>query len=281
MRVARFRDEYAETAPLYDRSPEELRARDAAQGQPLQRWLASSDDQIVAAVSTWLRPDDRLFLYFVGAPMAYSPLSDAVVGELGRSVHTMADDAQVESLAALTAAGFSVEMSAERFRIPFDQALAWLRRARVPAGFAIESAADVEVERLFELDNELRRDTPGTDGWVGDLDWFREELLEAPPFDRNAYLVGVDVQTGRYAGLCRIWRNPSGPRFGLIGIARPYRRTTLAAALIRRSLEAAATWGHDSFVTESSLSNRVIHPRLKRLATTSEGVFHQLVKRAS
>lgn len=80
--------------------------------------------------------------------------------------------------------------------------------------------------------------------------WFHGELAERPPFDPGGYLVGVDEATGAYAGLIRIWRNPAGPRFGMIGAARQYRNTLLAAALLRQALEAAATWGSDMFTAE-------------------------------
>jgi GNAT superfamily N-acetyltransferase len=275
--VRRFTNEYLQTAPLYGRTVEELRARDAAQGQPLERWIAGSGENIEGAVSTWLRPDDRLFLFFVGSSAAIGPLSDAVVDDLGRPVHAFVDAGEAGSFKALVSAGFAVEMTSERFRVPFEAVLNKLRRADAPAGFTIKSAADADEGRLFALDNELRRDTPGTDGWVGDRQWFHVELTESPPFDSGAYLVGIEEASGRYAGLVRIWRNPPGPRFGFVGVARPYRRTFLAAALIRRALDAAAGWGHDTFVTESSLSNRVIHPRLQRVGV-SEGLFHQMVR---
>jgi GNAT superfamily N-acetyltransferase len=102
-------------------------------------------------------------------------------------------------------------------------------------------------------------------------------LVEAPPFDRAAYLVGVVDGTGEYAGLVRIWRNPSGPRLGLVGVRRPYRSTPLAAALLKQGLAAASRWGHEAFTTETSLSNRAIYPRLTRLGAESLGRSHQLV----
>lgn len=217
--IVRFTDEYELAAGVYDMAAAELRARDERQRQPLQRWLAVSDGEAAAAVSTWWRPDDRTFLYFVGSDRdAYSLLTDAVVADLGRPVHTFVDAEDSELVEALGSAGFEVEVAEERFRIRFDRVLAWLRRSWVPSGFSIHPADTVDEDRSFILDNTLRQDTLGTDGWQGDRDWFHDELTESPPFDPSAYLVAVDDRTGDYVGLVRIWRNPTGPRFGLIGV---------------------------------------------------------------
>ncbi len=78
-----------------------------------------------------------------------------------------------------------------------------------------------------------------------------------------------------------MWRNPEGPRFGLIGVVRHYRNTVIAAALLKQVLTAAATWGHASFTTETSVLNRAIYPRLKRIGAECVGRFLQLVHPAA
>ncbi|MGH8936700.1 MAG: hypothetical protein ACRDXD_10655, partial [Acidimicrobiia bacterium] len=187
MEVVRFTDQYELAALVYDMSPDELRERDERQAQVLQRWVALTDGETVGAVSTWLRPDDRMFLYFVGPDRAaYPPLTAAVVESLRRTVHTLADAADRETIEALQNAGFRTELVEERFRIRFDRAVSWLDRAWVPTGFSIHRANSVDEDRLFTLDNTLRQDTPGTDGWRGDRAWFHDELAEAPPFDSSA-----------------------------------------------------------------------------------------------
>ena len=275
----RFTDEYELAAAVYDMAAAELRARDERQDQPLQRWMAVSDGEAVAAVTTWWRPDDRTFLYFVGADRAaYSLLTDAVVDALGRPVHTFVDAEDGELVEALRSAGFEVEVVEERFRIRFDRVLAWLRRAWVPSGFSIHPADTVDEDRLFILDNTLRQDTVGTDGWQGDRDWFHDELVESPPFDPSAYLVAVDDRTGEYVGLVRIWRNPAGPRFGLIGVLPTFRNTTIAGALLRQALLAASEWGHETFTAETSPANPTIHRRMHRIGADSLGRLYQMVR---
>ena len=39
------------------------------------------------------------------------------------------------------------------------------------------------MEKPFELDNTLRQDVPGINGWQGNRAGFREEMEDSPPFD--------------------------------------------------------------------------------------------------
>ena len=150
------------------------------------------------------------------------------------------------------------------FRIRFDRALARLRRATVPVGYTLHPANAVDPDELFILDGELRRLTPGTDGWRGDRGWFDEELAESPPFDPDGYLAATGP-AGDLAGLVRIWRNPDEPSLGLIGVLPEHRHTTIAAALLRTALTAASGWGSETFVAATSPANPVIYPRMERL----------------
>ncbi|HUP16922.1 MAG TPA: GNAT family N-acetyltransferase [Acidimicrobiia bacterium] len=279
MEVVRFTDQYELVAGVYDVAATELRVRDERQGQPLQRWMAVRKGEAVAAVSTWWRPDDRTFLYFVGPDRAAYPLlADVLVDALRRPVHAFADAGDGELVDALRSAGFDVEVVEEGFRVRFDEALAQLRRAWVPSQLSIQSTDAVDEDRLFILDNTLRQDTLGTDGWQRDRAWFHDELAESPPFDPAAYLVAVDDRTGEYVGLVRIWRNSTGPRFGMIGVLPQYRTTTIAGALLRRALLAASEWGHETFTAETSPANPVTYLRMSRVGAESLGQFYQMVR---
>ncbi len=277
MRIERFLDQFEEAAAVYGGTAAELRARDAGRGG-VERWLAIDGEQAVGAVTRSVRPDDRVFLRFACLdPGAYEPLTTTASEGATGSVCTMVEADDADAIQSLEAAGFVIEIVQEAFRIRFDRALAMLRRAWLPSGFTIVSADEVNHDLLFELDNALRQDVPGTDGWRGNRDWFDEELAERPPYDPTGYLVGIEQSSRAYAGLFRMWRNPSGPRLGLIGVRRPYRRTSLAAALLAEGLEAAAQWGHDTFVTETSLSNAAVYPRIQKLGAESLGRSIQMV----
>ena len=276
VRIEKFSDEYELIAPLYGMSASDLRDRDQRQGQFLQRWYVMDEERVVAAAVPWLRPDDRMFLAFrVEDVRAYGLLADVINQALNRPVSTMCEDAEAEHLKALMEAGFRIETTADRFVVSFMPALALLDRAWVPRGYAIRSVSDVDERRAFELDNEIRNLVPGTDGWVGDREWFGEEL-RSPEFDPSAYLIAVEEATDAYVGLLRIWRNPTGPRLGLIGILPEHRRRPMAAALLKQGLSAASTWGHDTFATETSPSNPHTYPRLVRMGFNRVGRFHQL-----
>ena len=275
--VVRFTDEYDLVADLYGVSPGQLRQRDLQQGRPVRRWMAMDGGEIAGAVSTFVRPDRRVFLSFTGSDRSsMTPLATAVRQAFGRPVHTFVDVADAEGIEALANAGFEPELVSERFEIRFDAALHWLRRAWVPTGMTIQRADAVDEGRLFTLDNTLRQDLAGCDGWRGDRDLFHEELTDAPPFVASAYLVGVDRDNGEYVGLVRVWRNPVGPRLGLVGVLRQYRNTSIAAALLAQALSAASGWGHATFVTDTSPANPVTYPRLRRLADASLGQFLQM-----
>ena len=278
MEVLRFADQYDLAASLYRVAPGELRAEDASNPRLVGRWLATEEGVAVAAVTAWVRPDGRVFLSFrCDVPRLRGLLGAAAANDLNRPVHITIDAGDTGTSESLAAAGFVTEVESERFVVQFDAAFRWLRRGSVPSGFHLISADTADRDRLFELDNRLRGFVPGTDGWQGDRRWFDAELNDSPPFDPAGYVVAVHETSGDYAGLIRFWRNRSGPRLGLIGVLPTFRRSTIAAALLRAGLEAASTWGFNTFTTETSTSNRAIYPRLVRLGGTPTGRLHQLI----
>ena len=250
---------------------EELPGVDSPELPPGRRWKATADGVVAGEVSAWLRPDRRLFLTFDRATAAaYAPLAEAVADAQRLPLHTTVDSGRREAVEALTAAGFAVDFVEERFRVRFDAALAALRRASLPPGFGLRSADTVDDERLLELDDELRRYVPGTEGWEGSLRLLRESL-ESPSFEPRAYLVAVNERNGEYVGLARIWRNEPEPRFGMASVLPQYRRTLVGPALLREALSAAAEWGSPTFTGETSVENRFVYAKLKRAGAESVG----------
>ena len=245
-------------------------------------WLAIDDhgDEIAHA-AIWTRPDERTFVALTGDEASIGPLTGRVADDTRRPLHSVVDDADTGRHRALERAGFEIELTEDAFTVPFDRAIRSFARAPTPTGITLISAADADRDRLVELDNLIRQDVPGCDGWRADRAWIDDELADQPPFAPDAYLIGVDDDTGGYAGLIRVWRNRSTPRLGLVGVARPYRSTTLAAALLRRGLSAASRWGSPNFTTETATSNTVIHRRMERLGGAPTRRFHQLVRMPS
>jgi GNAT superfamily N-acetyltransferase len=76
----------------------------------------------------------------------------------------------------------------------------------------------------------------------------------------------------------RVWRNASGPRLGLVGVLPEHRSQPLAAVLLRQALTAAAAWGFDTFVSETSPHNPSTYPRVQRLGLEPAARLVQLVR---
>lgn len=270
MPIIRFSDEYEALAELHGKSAQSLRDRDA--GRDVYRLSCMTPEgRLVGSLTEYHRPDDRRFMRHVGDERA--SLVAFAQAELQAPVYVNVPN---EAVATWEALGFEVEVAQEAFRLRFDAVLPRLRRATVPADFTLQAANVVDEERLFVLDNHVRNDMPGCDGWRGDRAMLHDELRDVPFFDPAGYLVGVHEPSGRYAGLIRVWRNPGEPRLGAIGVHRDFRSTRIGAALLRSGLEAAATWGSETFTSETSLSNGVIYPRLSR--GVSLGTMHQMVR---
>lgn len=119
------------------------------------------------------------------------------------------------------------------YAVPTDPATTGLEIVAVP-GIDLVSANRVDERRLRELDEVLRQDVPGTDGWRWDEAAFRDETFDATYFDPTTYLVAVERGRGEYVGLARVWNNPGAPRLGLIAVLPAYRGRGLARALLAR-----------------------------------------------
>ena len=108
-------------------------------------------------------------------------------------------------------------------------------QTEAPEGTIIISAARADEEELRLLDDTLRQDVPGVDGWKWDPGDFAVETYDSGGFNPDTYLVAADVASGDYIGLVRVWDNPGAPRLGLVGVVRGYRRRGLARVLLARA----------------------------------------------
>jgi GNAT superfamily N-acetyltransferase len=214
--------------------------------RPALTWRALDGDLVAGEVSARLRPDDRWFVYFdTWRADAYRPLANAVARELGRDLHVTLEDAEYDAQDACAEAGFAVRRRESYYRIPTDPAVTGLAGAVLPAGLDVRSAADADITRLRLLDDALRQDVPGCEGWRWDAEEFRAETF-GRFFDPATYLVAVEVDSGEYAGLVRIWRSRPGPRLGLIATLARYRRRGVARALLGRTFDVLAARGDTS-----------------------------------
>ena len=174
---------------------------------PNRLWHALEDDRVVGRAHLRRRPDDRAF---VAADAWREPVTrallDAVAADVPGDIHTLAGEDDAEQLALLAAAGYAVLRREYEFVVPVGPALA-ATAGPVPDGVTIVPADEKESDRLARLDERLRQDVPGSDGWVNDPTEFRAYTFDQH-FDPRLYLVAV--VDGEYAGLVRVWRGNRG-----------------------------------------------------------------------
>ena len=247
--------------------------------RPALTWRALDGDLVAGEVRARLRPDNRWFLYFdTWRADAYPPLADAVARDLGGDLYVTLEDAEYDALDACAQAGFAVHRRESYYRIPADRAVAGLAGAVLPAGLDVLSAADADITRLRLLDDALRQDVPGSEGWRWDAEEFRTETF-GPFFDPATYLVAVDRASGEYAGLVRIWRNRAGPRLGLIATLARYRRRGVARALLGQAFGVLAARGETSVTCEVDDTNVASVSWLTGLGARRYGGNAELIRR--
>jgi ribosomal protein S18 acetylase RimI-like enzyme len=243
---------------------------------PNRLWHALEDDRVVGRGHLHRRPDDRAF---VSADAWQDPVTLALLAAIADDVpgdlHTnvAADDA--DQLALLAGAGYAEHRRDEEVLIPVRTALAAIAGA-VPPGLTIVSADEKEAERLAELDDLLRQDVPGCDGWVNELTEFRTYTF-SEHFDPQLYLVAL--LGDEYAGLVRVWRGTQVPRLGLIGVLRWHRRKRIAEALLHTVLSTLDERGVEQVAAEADPTNTASQALLAKLGAHRTGATVQLLRR--
>lgn len=261
---------------LYGLDADEL-ARRFASAPPVGQWFAYREHgEPVGTATATERIDGRVFVtHRLTSEDAFAPLLEAALRSITGRVHVIVNDDQVDRLAAVRTLGMTSELSSVNYSVPFTSALEQLPAPREVGRFEIAQANEVDPDALFELDTELRGDTPGNDGWRGNRAWFDDEL-ESSEFDPSGYLVAIEPHGGRLVGLCRMWRNPDGPTLGLLGVRRNRRDGFTALALLRETLTGSKDWGWSSFETHTARPRLQRH--LDRIGAEQTGAYHRYVR---
>jgi uncharacterized protein YndB with AHSA1/START domain/ribosomal protein S18 acetylase RimI-like enzyme len=245
------------------------------------RWRAVVGDRTVGTAMLRLRPDDRTFVVLrSGQPGAYAPLLAAITDEVDGPLHTEVDADDVEALDHLGSYDFEVARRAGTYVIPVGDARARLRDADWPEGYSPVGVDDVDEDDLRELDDALRQDVPGTDGWRWDVRGFREETYESPAFDPELYRVARHDRTGTHVGLVRIWNNPDTPRLGLIAVDAAHRRRGLARSMLADVFAVLERRGASEVRTETDDGNHAARRLLLDLGARRTGSTVELVRAA-
>ena len=213
----------------------------------------------------WTRPDRRCFVF--GEPDDDLPR--------GR-VYATAEEANEARVRALVRLGFAVQRRELVLRLPTDPAAWNVATAEPPPGVAFARADQIEEEQLRLLDDLLRQDVPGTDGWAWSPEGFREETYDSSDFDPATYLVALDESMDGI-GIARVWMRPE-PRLGLIGVRPDWRRRGVARALLAAVLTAVRQRRARDVRTEVDEGNTASRELLLGFGARTIGASLELVR---
>jgi hypothetical protein len=259
--------------------PDPAAAPDDPRALPELTWRAFDGDEVAGHVSAWLRPDNRCQLFFdLWRPDAYAPLADAVARDLRRDLYVTLDDGELDAFEACVAAGFTEYRRESYYRIPVESALTALAGTTMPAGLDVLSAVDADLDRLRLLDDALRQDVPGAEGWRWTPTDFLAETL-GPDFDPATYLVALARDTGDYVGLVRVWNRRTGPRLGLMAMLAAFRRTGATRALLAQVFAVLGARGDESVTCEADDANTASVSLLTSLGARRYGGSVELMRR--
>lgn len=251
-----------------------------ARVSPDLTWRAVDGDDEIGVVTAIVRPDRRCFVRFRECRGdACAPLLAAVDEELGSELYVTVDEGDEEALRRYEQLGFVVNRREHQYLVPTDPKVTGLRAFEVREGVVFVPADRVDADRLRTLDDALRQDVPGTDGWEWDAAAFRDETFDPSYFDPATYLVAVVRTTGEYVGLVRIWKNPDGPRLGLIAVLPPHRRGGLAKALLAHAFAVLHERGEAYASAEVDATNVASTSLLTRRGARRTGGSIELVRR--
>jgi ribosomal protein S18 acetylase RimI-like enzyme len=211
----------------------------------------------------FVRPDGRRFVR--------DPDAASLAG-IADDVYCTAEESDAEPYLTL---GFAVHRREGRYRIPTSAT-----QLEPMPGVRFFRADEVEETRLRLLDDELRQDVPGTDGWRWGEAGFREETYDERYFDARTYLVAVEQANGEYIGIARVWMNPVLPRLGFIGVRRAYRRRGIAQALVTHVFTELAERGVNEVSTEIDDTNVASRRLLEPFGAQRTGTVLELIRRA-
>jgi GNAT superfamily N-acetyltransferase len=217
----------------------------------------------------WTRPDGRCFVF--GPPDEDLPA--------GR-VYAEADEVDEARVGALVRLGFDIQRRELVLELATNPAGWSFSTVDPPPGTAFVTADGVEEERLRLLDDLLRQDVPGTDGWKWSAEGFRAETYESSDFDPVTYLVALD-ECRDGIGIGRVWMRPDQPRLGLIAVRADRRRRGTARALLSAVLTAVRERDVRDVGTEVDETNVACRRLLDGFGARPVGALVELVREGS
>jgi ribosomal protein S18 acetylase RimI-like enzyme len=250
---------------------------------PGVHWHALEDDVVVGRGYALHRSDGRVFVSVdTWRDDVFELVARAMVADIAGPVRTVVDDDDREHLGRWSALGFVDERREDEVVIPTDPAATGLAGVLPPPGYRLRTADTVDEDRLRALDERLRQDLPGSDGWVHDAETFHRMTYDPRSFDPATYLVAVVAggdREGADAGLVRVWRGGRRPHLGLVGVLPGHRRRGLARGLVAAAFQALHEHDLPEVSAEVDVTNVAARALLEPLGARRTGGAIQLVRR--
>jgi RimJ/RimL family protein N-acetyltransferase len=244
-------------------------------------WRVLRGDESSGSAYALCRPNRRWFVSVdTWDEDEFAPLVEAMADDLRNDLYTTLEDGDPE-LRQWLALGFTIHRRELRFRMPVNPARTGLDTAATELAVALLPADAVDVALLRRLDDTLREDVPGAEGWRNDPEEFAQYTFGTKQFDPTTYLVAVDDAAARFAGLVRVWNMPKVPRLGLIGVTSGYRRHGLARVLLAAAFSSLHQRGIEYVDAEVDSSNPAALALLTGIGAVETGVSLELVRRAT
>lgn len=235
-------------------------------------WTASRDGAVMAEAAGFTVPNGTATLVFrSGDAEGCRAIAAAAATHFGVRPVVSCSDIDTAGLERLRDAGFVERRREHLYRLPTDPATTGLTDQDAPEGWEFRTADRVPAADLRALDEELREDVPGAEGWRWDEAAFHAETHGSPDYDPQLYRVAVHLAGGAYGGLSRVWNRSTGPRLGMIAVTRPFRRHGLATRLLAQNLHVLHGRGHADLTAEVDTGNIASNALMERISATRTG----------
>jgi len=243
-------------------------------------WRALGGTQVIGEANGILRPDRRWFISIdTWIEDSFLPLVSAAADDLRQDLYTTVEEDDEAELRNWLAAGFTVLRRKHHYLVPTGPHQTRLAAGALPAGMSLVCADAVDEDGLRLLDEALRQDVPGSDGWVNDPQEFREYTFSEWRFDPATYLVAVDDASQAFAGLARVWNHPRQPRLDLVGVMSRYRRQGLAKILLEAVFAPLSARRISEVAAEADAADAASNALLSRIGARRVGGSIELVRR--
>jgi GNAT superfamily N-acetyltransferase len=244
---------------------------------PGVHWHALEDDVVVGRAHALHRPDGRVFLSVdTWRDDVFEALAEAMAQDLPRPLYTVVDDDDREHLGRWSDAGFRDDRREDVYAVPTEPDVTGLGDAHLPPGFCLLTADEAEHDRLEVLNERLRREVPGSQGWATAPAQGQGASIDRRLLEPLVYLIAV--YDGGYAGLARIGRARM-PRLGLIGVLPECRRRGVARALLAAAFRPLHERGVASVSAEVDEANPAARALLTGVGGERIGGAIELVRR--